>query len=185
MPILRIIPYTSISARGQIIPVKRQPGVATFDPSYLKVTNMPVVSKMPVVVNGMDAITCNAAKVVFRQVFVKRTGKLKVAKPIAKIAILQDDTLLHASANYIWRMLCFDLCDFRPYNSLPCTAMWDLNNYYWLASLPPRPDWLATLDETIRQVESTIPATEHYGALHWGYSHDCLAAHANKKEQSV
>lgn len=140
---------------------------------------------MPTISNeALDAVECNAAKVVFGVCFNKRTGKLNAKKPY-KISTLQDDTLLHASANYVWRILCFDLCDFRPHNSLPVTAIWDLNNYYWLASLPPRLDWLTTLNETIKQIEATIPADEHYGALHWGYGLDLLAAHANKKERTA
>ena len=140
---------------------------------------------MPIVSDGVDAVTCNAARIASRQVFNKRTGQLKATKPYPKIAFAHDDALLYASSNYLWRILCFDLCDFRPHSALPCTATWDLNNYYWLTDTAPTPGWMETLDETIREIESTIPADEHYGALHWGYAHVCLATHANKKEQSA
>jgi hypothetical protein len=162
------------------MPVTHKTWTVTIDPLPLEITNMPM---MPNIMKGVAAIECNAAQIVARVCMNQRTGKLKPCKPFPKISTLQDDTLLHASANYVWRILCFDLCDFRPHNSLPCTAIWDLNNYYWLASLPARPDWLATLDETIAQIEATIPANEHYGALRWGYAHDCLAAHADKKKE--
>jgi hypothetical protein len=99
----------------------------------------------------------------------QRTGKLKSKKPYPKVNFKQADALLHASANYMWRMLAFDMCNFRPHNSLPCTADWDLRQAY-KHTPTGMSEWMDTLDDAIRQVESTIPVDQHKGALEWGYA---------------
>lgn len=131
--------------------------------------------KMPVIHSeAISAVTCNAVICVARQVFHPATRRLKANKPYPKINFHHPDALLYASVNFMWRILCFDLCDFRPHNSLPCTAIWDINNYFWVKAEPRTPGWVTTLNEAIRQIEDTIPVAEHHGADHWGYAHALL-----------
>ncbi len=129
---------------------------------------------MPIIMDGLNAVTSNAAICVSRQVFVKRSGKLKAKKPYPKIDFARPDAILHASVNYMWRILCFDLCDFAPHNCMPCTADWDLKACYHRSKSLGLPAWLDILDEAINQMESAIPAAEHHGALRWGRALDLL-----------
>jgi hypothetical protein len=129
---------------------------------------------MPIVTNGVSAVECNAAKCIARRIFHPTTQRLKANKPYPKIDFHHPDALLYASSNYMWRILAFDLCDHTPHNSLPCTAIWDINNYFWVKAEPRTPGWIDTLNEAIKQIEATIPVAEHHGADHWGYAHTLL-----------
>jgi hypothetical protein len=132
------------------------------------------MSKMPIVTNGVSAVTCNAVKCVSRRCFHPTTKRLKAKKPFPKMDFKHPDAILHASCNYVWRILCFDLCDFSPHNCLPCTADWDIRQTFAARPLAEREAWIDTLDEAVRQIESTIPASEHYGTLRWGSAFDLL-----------
>jgi hypothetical protein len=123
---------------------------------------------MPNIPNGERAIECNAAKVVFGACLNKRTGKLKTKKPYPNMDFKHADAILHASVNYVWRILCFDLTNFRPHNCLPCTADWDIRRVFADRSLAEREAWIDTLDDAILQIESTIPSDQHKGTIEWG-----------------
>jgi hypothetical protein len=84
------------------------------------------------------------------------------------------DAVLHASTNYMWRILAFDLTNFRPHNCLPCTADWDIRRVFADRSLAERGAWISTLDKAINQIESTIPSDQHKGAIEWGYAYALL-----------
>jgi len=131
--------------------------------------------KMPLIPNeALQAVESNAATCVARQVFNQRTKRLKAKKPFPKMDFKHPDAILHASCNYVWRILCFDLCDVGPHNCLPCTAEWDIRQAFAARPLAEREAWTDTLDEAVKQIESTIPAAEHYGALRWGRAFDLL-----------
>jgi hypothetical protein len=127
-----------------------------------------IMPKMPIVTNGVSAVTCNAAICAVRRVFHPTTKRLKAKKPFPKMDFSHADAILHASANYIWRILCFDFCDFAPHNCMPVTANWDIRRAFAELPLPKREAWIATLNEAVGQIEATIPADQHYGAIRWG-----------------
>jgi hypothetical protein len=140
---------------------------------------------MPTVTNGVSAVNCNAAKCIARQVFNQRTNKLKAKKPFPKMDFKHPDAILHASSNYVWRILCFDLCDFSPHNCLPCTADWDIRQTFAARPLAEREAWIGTLDEAIEQIEGTIPAAEHHGVIRWGSAFDLLNKQIIDQKESV
>jgi hypothetical protein len=142
--------------------------------------------KMPFIPSeALSAVESNAATCVSRRVFHPTTRRLKAKKPYPKMDFAHVDALLHASANYVWRVLAFDLCDFAPFNCMPCTADWDLRKCFSYQEVyAEREAWRATLDEAIKQIESAIPADQHYGAIRWGRALDLLKP-TNSKEQSA
>ena len=57
-----------------------------------------------------------------------RSKCLRASKPFPKIDFDGDEerALWEASANYVWRMLCFDFAASRPHSCIPCTADFDI-----------------------------------------------------------
>lgn len=47
------------------------------------------------------------------------SGRLRATKPT------------DGEAAYVWRMVAFDLCDWKPHSCLPVTAVYDLPAEYW------------------------------------------------------
>jgi len=140
------------------------------------------MSRMPklsvdVMVAGCDE---NETRIV-RAAFNSRTGCLRASKPYSRIALDGDDdeAEYRASANYVWRMLCFDYAGFHPHNCMPVTADWDLGAVYYTregqgdyASRDERRDAeksaRVALDALVKRVESTLPVTLQRGVMQWG-----------------
>ncbi len=98
------------------------------------------------------------------------SAKLRATKPFRKIDIGADDAMFKASANYVWRMLCFDYVARAPHNCMPCTADFDLyrvlkvqcDNAHQAAR-----DMTLVLDQQIRMAESVMPITRQAVAWAW------------------
>jgi hypothetical protein len=112
-----------------------------------------------------------------RAAFNGRNGCLRASKPYRKIDFNgpEDRALFEASANYVWRTLCFDYCGFHPYNCLPVTADCDLGAvYYGRAGYEDydvrrdaRKSVLDALDALIKRAESALPITAQKGVMQW------------------
>jgi len=109
-----------------------------------------------------------------------RTGCLRASKPFGRIDFDGDDleVLFKASANYVWRMLCFDFVIAHPHSCMPICADLDLSAVFYgyeqrgdYASYDERKaaekDARNGLDALIRQAESAMPVTEQKGAMRW------------------
>jgi len=110
-----------------------------------------------------------------------RTGCLRASKPFPKIDFDGDEerALWEGSANYVWRMLCFDFATSRPHCCMPCTADWDISAVYYArekrgvyADSTERREaekkYLENLDAAIKQAEAVMPITAQAGAMRWG-----------------
>jgi hypothetical protein len=104
-----------------------------------------------------------------RAAFKGKSGTLRASKPFRTIDPDADDALFKACANYVWRMLCFDLVASRPHNCMPVTADWDLRIVLNDHSIRPGPARTAKdkLDATITRAESALPPGSLRGALSW------------------
>ncbi len=109
-----------------------------------------------------------------------RTGCLRASKPFGRIDFEGDDLemLFKASANYVWRMLCFDFVDFRPHSCMPICADFDLGAVFY--SYQERGNYANRderkvaeravrdgLDALVKRAESVIPVTEQKGIMRW------------------
>jgi len=110
-----------------------------------------------------------------------RTGCLRASKPFGRIDLDgdPDEALFRASANYVWRMLCFDYCGFHPHNCMPVTADWDIGAVYYtregrgeFTDREERRDAeksvRVALDALVKRAESVLPITAQAGVMQWG-----------------
>jgi len=107
-----------------------------------------------------------------------RTKGLRASKPYGRIDYdgPEDEALFQASANYVWRMLCFDYCGFHPHNCMPVTADWDIGAvYYGRPGYEESADRRAVeksvtvaLDALVKRAESVLPITAQAGVMQWG-----------------
>ena len=110
-----------------------------------------------------------------------RSKGLRASKPFGRINFEGDldEALFKASANYVWRMLCFDFCGFHPHNCMPITADWDIGAIYYTreenGEYPDHADRRAAeksvrdaLDALVNRVESGLPVTAQKGVMQWG-----------------
>lgn len=142
---------------------------------------MSSMPKLPVevMVSGCDE---NEARIV-RACFNGRNGCLKASKPFGRIDFDgdTDEALFKASANYVWRMLCFDYAGFGKHVCMPVTADLDVSAVYYEKYGRPRFDDPAKeseradrkarikyLDLLIKRAESTLPVTLQAGVIRWG-----------------
>mgnify|MGYP006310798495 CR=1 FL=1 len=108
----------------------------------------------------------------------KRNGGLRASKPFKKIDYSAPDALFKGSVNYVWRMICFDFCDFRPHVCMPVCADFDIGVIYMnyerkgIYTKEERrekeKEYRNMLDELIKKAESNLPITMQKGALRWG-----------------
>lgn len=119
----------------------------------------------------------------------RRTGGLRASKPFGRIDFEgdEDEALFKASANYVWRMLCFDFCGFHPHNCMPITADWDIGAVYYTreenGEFTDHADRRAAeksvreaLDALVKRVESVLPVTMQKGIMQWGQALGMLPA---------
>ncbi len=110
-----------------------------------------------------------------------RTGGLRASKPFGRIDFEGDldKALFKASANYVWRMLCFDFCGFHPHNCMPITADWGIGVIFYIreenGEYPDHADCKAAeksvreaLDALIKRAGSVLPVTMQKGIMQWG-----------------
>jgi hypothetical protein len=111
----------------------------------------------------------------------KRTGGLRASKPFGRIDFEgdEDKALFEGSANYVWRMLCFDFCGFHPHNCSPVTANAEVCAVFYVrkerGEYANFAEWRAaskivldTLDALIKRIESVLPVTAQKGVMQWG-----------------
>lgn len=105
----------------------------------------------------------------FRAVLNKRTGALRASKPYRMTTHNHENAVFEACANYMWRMLCFDFCDWHPHVCMPVTADWDI-----LSVNRGREDQhefskvvTSGLDALIKRIEAHIPVTAQRGIMRW------------------
>ena len=114
---------------------------------------------------------------------------MRASKPFGRIDFEgdKDEALFKASANYVWRMLCFDYCGFHPHNCIPITADWDIGAAFYVreengefASREDRRDAeksvRVALDALVKRVESVLPLTAQKGVMQWGQALGMLPA---------
>src|ERR1700741_4112293 len=53
-------------------------------------------------------------------------AQLRASKPYKRVAGRDDEAMIAACVNYVWRLLCFDFCDWAPHVSMPVTADFDI-----------------------------------------------------------
>ncbi len=133
---------------------------------------MPDMPTLPIERMVRD-LPCNSARII-RAAFRRSNGetaKLRATKPFRKIDTDADDAMYKASANYVWRMLCFDYVARAPHSCMPCTAYFDL--YRVLKDVgcdrshQAARDMTLVLNQQITLAESVMPVTAQRGALSW------------------
>jgi hypothetical protein len=108
---------------------------------------------------------------------VKEGLKLRANKPYRKVS-----SYLEGCANYVWRMLCFDLVGHGKHVCMPVTADFEVRDA--LEVRDGRVDWserdkyterreavrdtMKELDELIKRFESVLPISAQKGILRWG-----------------
>lgn len=107
----------------------------------------------------------------------KRNGGLRASKPFKKIDYYAPDALFKGSVNYVWRMLCFDFCNFHPHCCTPITADLDVCTVYYRwekqgvytkeERRTKEKEYRSMLDELIKKAERNLPILEQKGALRW------------------
>ncbi len=98
------------------------------------------------------------------------SAKLRATKPFRKIDVDADDAMFKASANYVWRMLCFDYVARRPHSCFPCTADFDLYKVLKVQCVNAHQAARAmslVLDQQIKMAESVMPITRQVGVMAW------------------
>ena len=129
-------------------------------------SNMP---KLPIekMIAGMSSVE----KKMIYSAFIYRDygsgqGQLRASKPNRVIMNFMD-----AAQNYVWRMLAFDFCEFKPYCCIPYSIEFDLikgiegNGEEWTMKKLSRIK--GKLDEIIKRFESSISITEQKGIMAW------------------
>jgi len=131
--------------------------------------------------NKMCAVCTDDEAKIIRAAQNRRNGSLRASKPFSKIDFdgNEEDALYKASANYVWRMLCFDYCGFRPHNCMPITADWDIGAVFYVKQnrdeyadykerLAAETSVRDVLDALIKKVEAVLPVTAQAGVMQWG-----------------
>jgi hypothetical protein len=139
-------------------------------------TIMSSMPTMPIEAMVRDLPT-NSARII-RAAFRRSNGTtatLRASKPFRKIDTDADDAMYKASANYAWRMLCFDYVARAPHNCMPCTADFDLYRVLKVqggcadihAVAQATRDMVVVLDQQIKLAESVMPVAAQVGVLSW------------------
>jgi hypothetical protein len=99
---------------------------------------------------------------------VRDGGKLRASKPYRKASNEKE-----GCANYVWRMLCFDLVGSGKHACMPVCADFDLHTA--VAEYADRDerweivkDLTVAMNELIKRVEAALPIEAHAGVLRWG-----------------
>jgi len=99
---------------------------------------------------------------------VRDGGRLRTSKPFRAVR-----NQLEGCANYVWRMLCFDLVGSGKHVCMPVCADFDL--HATVADCADRTERFrivreltAGMDAMIKRVEETLPIEAKKGMLRWG-----------------
>ncbi len=107
-----------------------------------------------------------------------RKGTLKASKPFKTSACIygQNEALLKANTNYVWRMLCFAFLAERPHCCMPITADWDITAAFpryaygtldYITTKQAIKSLIGQMDNLIKRAESNMPITSQAGAMRW------------------
>jgi hypothetical protein len=120
-----------------------------------------------------DAWEESVVRAAFTTRGVSEGGRLRTNKPFRKVS-----TKLEGCANYVWRMLCFDLVGWGKHACMPVCADFDL-----MEALEVSPAWrdrsreehregrrelMKEMDELTKRVESVLPIEAQKGIIRWG-----------------
>jgi hypothetical protein len=138
--------------------------------------SMPIlpVNEMAADYNEFDAAVIRAA---FTGRGVKEGLKLRTNKPFNKVS-----SYLEGCANYVWRMLCFDLVGHGKHVCMPVTADWEVSTAFdvrdgcvdWkdderrTARREDVRNTMKELDELVKRFESVLPIEAQKGIIRWG-----------------
>jgi hypothetical protein len=103
--------------------------------------------------------------------------RLRASKPFSRVKTFEQ-----GCANYVWRMLCFDLCDFAPHYCIPITADIEVDmGYDARDGRPDRADregrdkrrqdvrnMMKALDMLVAAVEAEMKDVPMKGVMRWG-----------------
>lgn len=100
----------------------------------------------------------------------KTTAKLRASKPHKRVTTFEQ-----GCTNYVWRMLCFDLCTSHPHYCIPVSADFEL---WWglearegekvKYSDPRRKELMDKMNELIARFEAQLPPESRKGTIRWG-----------------
>lgn len=104
-------------------------------------------------------------------------AKLRSNKPFARVTTFEQ-----GCANYVWRMLCFDLVGSGKHACMPVTADFDISEACEIRNggrvrygesgyeeqRERRKDLRESMDALVKQVESVLPIEAQKGILRWG-----------------
>lgn len=102
-------------------------------------------------------------------------GKLRASKPPVDYSKLKtvnnrkiayyatEEEKILGEAYVIWRMVCFELCNFAPHYCIPCSL-----DFYTTGSYDERQKRVKELCAIADKIIATIPVEQRYGLLRWG-----------------
>jgi hypothetical protein len=133
---------------------------------------MPVLP-VDAMVADCDAWEENVVRAAFTTRGVSNGGRLRANKPDKRVSNKQE-----GCANYVWRMLCFDLVSWGKHACMPVCADFDLCDAVEhspgyedcdLAELcVGRAELQAEMNLLIKQVEAVLPVVALSGVMRWG-----------------
>lgn len=125
------------------------------------------MSRMPnLPVDSMCEKVSDSDAEIVRKAF-RKSGDLRATKPFKRAT-----TLFEGQCNYVWRMLCYDYCDFHPHCCMPVTADFDISAALY-NSMDRDERWefvkkeKERLDEVVKLAESALSVLAQAGALRW------------------
>ena len=140
------------------------------------------MSRMPILPVDAMVADCNESDAwIIRAAFTSRGvpagGKLRTGKPFKRVTSQRE-----GCANYVWRMLCFDLCDWAPHYCMPICADFEISfGYEAEYGRPDRSDkeaatlrrgnvraMMRVLDLLVKKAESSLPVGSMKGIMRWG-----------------
>jgi len=99
---------------------------------------------------------------IVRAAFIGATDKLRATKPYRRVGRTDPGAEFKGSANYVWRMLCFDYVGSRPHSCMPVTADFDIPG-----NCAERREKARMLDELIKRVESVVLGVSAGRVVRW------------------
>ncbi|MHC4302699.1 MAG: hypothetical protein ACYS7Y_36020 [Planctomycetota bacterium] len=139
------------------------------------------MSKMPVfsneLLNAMLADCDSWEEAVVRAAFTSRgangANRLRSNKPYSRVS-----SKLEGCANYVWRMLCFDLAGFGKHVCMPVCADFDLIDAIEVSpgcagsdreqQRAARRELQEDMDRLVKRVEAALPVEALKGVMRWG-----------------
>ncbi len=104
-------------------------------------------------------------------------ARLRASKPFKRVTAYEQ-----GCANYVWRMICFDLIPYAPHSCMPVCAEFDIwSAHSYIAGKRPSygaegyEDWVAgakklraAMDELVDRFVAALPLEARGGIVRWG-----------------